>query len=89
MWKHTQEADFRTQMHGVASDLQQSCGAGAKQQVVGDLLVLQSQPRKLVWQREYNMDVADRQEFLASSSQPLVAGVRLAFWAVAITAGAV
>ena len=46
--EHTQEADLRTEMLGVAGDLQQSRGAGAKQQVVDDFLVLQSQPRELV-----------------------------------------
>jgi hypothetical protein len=46
--EHTQEADLRTEMPRVAGDLQQSRGAGAKQEVVDDGLVLQSQPRKLV-----------------------------------------
>jgi 16S rRNA C1402 (ribose-2'-O) methylase RsmI len=46
--EHTQEADLGTEMPRVAGDLQQSRGAGAKQEVVDDCLVLQSQPRKLM-----------------------------------------
>jgi len=40
--KHTQEADLGAEMFCVSRDLQQRGGAGAEQQVVDDLLVLQS-----------------------------------------------
>jgi hypothetical protein len=46
--EHTQEADLGAKMLGVAGHLQQSRGAGAKQEIVDDGLVLQSQPRKLM-----------------------------------------
>ena len=46
--QHGEEADFRAQVLGVGSDLQQSCGAGTEQEIVNDFLVLQSQPRELV-----------------------------------------
>ena len=48
--EHTQKADLGTEMLGIGCHLQQSLGAGAKQEVVGDLLVLQNQPRKFVRQ---------------------------------------
>src|ERR1039458_6752766 len=38
--EHTQKADFRSEMFGVGSDLQQSRGAGTEQEIVNDLLVL-------------------------------------------------
>src|SRR5258708_489844 len=85
--EHTQETDFRSEMFGVAGDLQQSRGAGAEQEIVDDLLVLQSQPRKLMRQGENDMNVADRQQFLAAFGEPFVASVGLALRAVAIAAG--
>ena len=42
--KHTQEADLRAEMFRIGRDLQQGGGTGAEQEVVDDLLVLQSQP---------------------------------------------
>jgi hypothetical protein len=82
--EHTQETDFRSEMFGVAGDLQQSRGAGAEQEIVDDLLVLQGQPRKLMRQGENDMNVADRQQFFAAFGEPFVASVGLALRAVAI-----
>ena len=85
--EHAQEADLRAEMLGVGRNLQQSRGAGAEQEVVDDLLVLQSQPRKLVRQGEHDMHVADRQQFFAAFRQPLVASVGLALRAMPVAAG--
>src|SRR5271165_4199291 len=41
--QHTEETDLGAQVPGIARDLQQSCGAGAEQKVVDDLLVLQGE----------------------------------------------
>lgn len=41
--QNTEEADSCTKMLGIASDFEKCCGAGAKQEIVDDLLVLQSQ----------------------------------------------
>jgi len=43
----------------VGRDLQQRGGTGAEQQVVDDLLVLESQPREFMRNREDHMEVAD------------------------------
>ena len=43
--EHTQDTDLGAEMLGIGGDLHQGRGAGAKQKVVDDLLVLQSQPR--------------------------------------------
>ena len=42
--EHTEEADLGAEMLRIGSNLQQRGGAGAKQEVVDDLLVLQSEP---------------------------------------------
>ena len=41
--QNTEEADSCTKMLGIASDFEKCFGAGAKQEIVDDLLVLQSQ----------------------------------------------
>jgi hypothetical protein len=80
--EHTQETDLGAEMLGIGGNLHQGRGAGAKQEVVDDLLVLQSQPRQLVGNREDDMDVVHRQQLPAASGEPLVASVGLALWAV-------
>ena len=57
--KHTQEADLGAEMLCVRRDLQQSGGTGAEQEVVDDLLVLESQPREFMRNGEDHMEVAD------------------------------
>src|SRR5215469_10651773 len=85
--KDTQEADLRAKMLRIGSDFLQGCGAGAKQEMVDDLLVLQGQPRQLVGDRKDDMHIVDRQQFLSASGEPLVASVDLALWTVPGTAG--
>ena len=43
--EHTEETDLGAEMLGIGGNLQQSRGAGVEQEVIDDLLVLQSQPR--------------------------------------------
>ena len=43
----------------VSRDLEQRGGTGAEQEVVDDLLVLESQPGEFMWNREDHMEVAD------------------------------
>ncbi len=57
--QHTQEADLGAEMLCVRRDLQQSGGTAAEQEVVDDLLVLESQPREFMWNGEDHMEVAD------------------------------
>jgi hypothetical protein len=80
--KHTQEADLRAKMLGIGGDFLQGCGAGAEQEIVDDLLVLQGQPRQLVGNRKDDMHIVDRQQFLAASGEPFVTGAGLALWTV-------
>ena len=85
--EHTQETDLRAKMLRIGGNLQQGGGAGAEQEVVDDLLVLQGQPRQLVGDGEDDMYVVDRQQFLAASGEPLVASVGLALGTVPGAAG--
>jgi hypothetical protein len=55
--EHAQEADLRAEMLCVSRDREQSGGTGAEQEVVDDLLVLESQPRKLMWNGEDHMEI--------------------------------
>jgi hypothetical protein len=59
--EHAQKADLRTEVLGIGRYLQQSRGASAEQQIVDDLLVLQSQPRKFMRQRKHDVHVTDWQ----------------------------
>ncbi len=85
--EHAEEADVGAEVFGIGGDLQQGFGAGAEQQVVDNFLVLQRQPGQLVREGEDNMNVADRQQFLAARGDPLVTGVGLTLWAMPIPAG--
>jgi hypothetical protein len=85
--EHAEEANLHSEMLGIGSDLQQSRGAGAEQEVIDDFLILQSQPGKLVGYGEHDMDVADGQQFFAALGKPLVASVGLALGTVPVTAG--
>jgi hypothetical protein len=87
--EHAEEADFGAQMAGITRDFEQGLGAGAEQEIVDDLLVLQGQRSEPVRKGEDDMEVASRQEFLATRLQPLVAGGGLTLGAVSIPAGIV
>src|ERR1035437_9507923 len=78
--EHTEETDLRPQMLGIGCNLQQGLRAGLKQQLIDDLLIVECQPRQLMWQGEDDMEIADVEQFLLSISQPVVAGVRQALW---------
>jgi len=84
--KHTQETNLGSKMLGVGGNLHESRSAGVEQQVINDLLVLQSQPRQFVWNREHHVHVLQGQQFLAAFDEPLIASVGLAFWTMPGTA---
>ncbi len=48
--QHTEEADLRAEMFGIAGNFEKGFCTGAKQKIVEDLLVLQSQWRQLTRQ---------------------------------------
>src|SRR5580658_2308650 len=68
--EHAEEADLGSKMPGIASDLQQSCSTGVKQQVVDQPLVLQCQRREFPRQCEDDMHVAGRQQLSFPRLEP-------------------
>ena len=71
--QHAEEADFRTEMLGIARDFQKGFRTGAKQEIVDDLLVLQDQRSQMTRKREDNVDVVRREKFLATRCEPAIA----------------
>lgn len=84
--KDAQEADMRAQMAWVCRYLLQCGGAGTKQQIVNDALVLLSKYSELVGNCEDNMRVRNRQKLFASFGQPLLAGTGLTTWTMSVAA---
>ena len=82
--EHAQKADRGAEMRRVRGDLEQRGCARAEEQIVDDFFILQREPREFVRQREHDMVVADGQQFLLPSREPLIAGVRQALRAVPI-----
>jgi hypothetical protein len=84
--QHAEEADFSTEMLGIARDFQKSFRTGAKQEIADDLLVLQDQWSQPVGQREDNMDVTRWEKLLAPRCEPAIASSCLTLRAVPISA---
>src|ERR1700676_652733 len=61
--QHGEEAEFRTEVFRIASDFEKCFCTGAKQQIIDDFLVLQSQGNKLRRKCEEHMDVVRRKTF--------------------------
>src|SRR5579863_3268023 len=84
--QHAEEADLGAEVFGIACDFQKRLRTGAKQQIVDDLPVLQSQWRQLTRQCEDHVDVARREKFPATRCKPAVASACLALRAVPVAA---
>lgn len=82
--QHAEETDLGAQVSGVASHFEQSCSAGAEQQVVDDLLVLQGEWCQFPRQSENDVHVGGGQQLALTCLQPAVAGIALAFWTMTI-----
>jgi hypothetical protein len=87
--QNTEEANFRTEMVGIASHFEESFCAGAKQEIVEDLLVLQDQRGQMTRKREDHMDVARWEKLLATCCEPAIASSCLTLRAVPISTGVV
>jgi hypothetical protein len=84
--QHTEEADLRTEMLGIACDFQKGFCTGAKQEIVEDLLILQHQGSQVTRKRENHMDVTRRKKFPATFFQPTFPSTCLTFRAMPISA---
>jgi hypothetical protein len=74
-------------MLGVEGNLQKSFGAGAEQQIVEELLVLQHEGRELVRQGKNYVEVADGKQFFLASREPASTSRDLTLGAVSIATG--
>ena len=82
--EHAEKSDRGAEMCRGRGDFEQRRRARSKQQIVHELLVLERQPRQFVRQRKDDVMLADRQEFILTRREPLVARRRETFRAVAI-----
>src|SRR5712692_1113295 len=64
-----EEADFCTEMLGIARDFQEAFRTGAKQEIVDDFLVLQNQRGHMTRKCEDHMDVTRWEKLLATCCQ--------------------
>src|SRR3989454_4324947 len=87
--QNTEEADFCTEVFGIAGHFEKSFRTGAKQEIVEDLLVLQDQRGQMTRKREDHMDVARRKKFPATFFHPTFPSARLTLRAMPISAGVV
>jgi len=83
--QHAEEADFCTEMLGIASDFEKGFRTRAKQEIVDDLLVLQNQRSQMTGKREDHMHVRRGEQFLATCCEPAVASPSLTLWAVPVS----
>src|SRR5215469_13440562 len=84
--QYAEEADLGTEMPWVASYLEESFGAGTKQQTIDEFLVLESQGSQLRRQSENDMDVGRGQKFAVTCLNPVFTSAGLTLRAMAIAA---
>src|SRR5260370_12937665 len=87
--QHAEEADFCTEVFGIAGHFEKSFRTGAKQEIVEDLLVQQDQRGQMTRKREDYMDVARWEKLLATWCEPAIASSCLTLRAVSISTGIV
>src|SRR6266404_4582505 len=87
--QHGEEAKFRAEVSGIASDFEKCFRTGTEQQIVDDFLVLQSQWSKLRRKCEDHMDVARREKFSLTCGDPAFPGRGLTLRAVSIAAAVI
>jgi hypothetical protein len=84
--QYAEETNLRPEVFRIASDFEESLRAGSEQEIVDDLLILQSQRGQRTREREDHMHVRCRKKFPATLFQPTIARPRLTLWAVPIAA---
>src|SRR6266702_6078791 len=79
------EADFCTEVFGLAGHFEESFCTGSEQEAVEDLLVLQDQRSQMTRKREDHMDVTRWEKLLATCCEPAIASSCLTLRAVPIS----
>ena len=72
--EHAEEADLGSQVAWIASDLQQSCSAGVKQQVIDQPFILQREGSEFPWQSEDDVHIAGGQQLPFPRLKPSAGG---------------
>jgi hypothetical protein len=85
----TAVAPARAEVLGIGSDGEQRLGRSAEQQVVDHRLVLVGDWSDLGWQREDQMEIADRQQIGLAGGKPVPRRCALALGTMAVAAGVV
>ena len=84
-----QKTDLSTQVFGIGRDLQHGGRAGLEQEVIKDARIALTKWNQSVGESEDHVEVGHTEHFLLSRGEPALARLRLAFWAVAITAAVI
>jgi hypothetical protein len=84
--QHAEETNFRTEVSRITRNFLKRFGTGAKQKIVKNLLVLQNQWCQTVGQCEDDVQVAGREKFSSTRSNPAFSSSDLTLRAVAISA---
>src|SRR5262250_3199979 len=87
--QHTEKTNFRPKVSRIPRDLKKGFGAGAEQQAIDELFVLQCQACQLRGKCKDYVDVARREKFLLTRGDPAVPGSGLTLRAVAIAAAVI
>src|SRR5260370_39497209 len=87
--QNAEEADFCTEVCGIARDFQKGFRTGSEEEIVEDLLVLQDQRGQMRRKREDHMDVTRWEKLLATCCEPAIARSCLTLRAVRISERAV
>src|SRR5258708_6280635 len=87
--QHAEEANLCAEVSRMASDFEKGFGTGAEQEIVEDLLVLQNQWRQAAGECEDHVQVAGREQFSSTRSDPAFPCSGLTLRAVAIAAAVI
>ena len=87
--QHRDQADLGAQMFGIGGDRAQRLGRGPEQDRVDHRLVLEGDRRDRRRQREDDMEIGNRQEFVLPRGKPFPAGLPLALRAMPVATGIV
>src|SRR5882724_6326580 len=87
--QYAEEANLCAEVSRIASDFEKGFGTGAEQEVVEDLLVLQNQWRQAAGECEDHVQIAGREQFSSTRSDPAFPRSDLTLRAVAIAAAVI
>src|SRR5688500_9161841 len=87
--QHAEKADAGAEVSGISRHLQQGFGAGTEQEIIQPFPVLQNERRKVMREREDDVEVSNREQVLCLLLQPLVTLVGLTLWAMSVSAGVI